>query len=81
MSIIGSDYMDRRILGRLTYDKGWEYIYIYIYFFILMPCIIDYVEINQLNAPNYILLYFPFALVPTCFGKTMPSSGSDYVHF
>jgi hypothetical protein len=26
--------------------------------FILIPCIIDYVEINQLNALNYILLHF-----------------------
>jgi hypothetical protein len=35
---------------------------------ILIPCIIDYVEINlQLNALNYILLFFTMA--PTCFGK------------
>jgi hypothetical protein len=30
-----------------------------------------YVEINQLNALNYILLYFTMA--STCFGKTVPS--------
>jgi hypothetical protein len=42
-----------------------------------------YVEINQLNALNYtcILLYFSFTMDPTCFGKTMPSSGSDYIPF
>jgi hypothetical protein len=51
------------------------------HFFILIPCIIDYVEINQLNALNYIFLYFSFAMAPTCFGKTMPYSGSDYVPF
>jgi hypothetical protein len=39
------------------------------------------VEINQLNALNYILLYSSFTMAPTCFGKTMPSSGSDYVPF
>jgi hypothetical protein len=38
---------------------------------ILIPCIIDYIEINQLNALNYVLLYFSFAMAPTCFGKTM----------
>jgi hypothetical protein len=27
-------------------------------FFIHIPCIIDYIEINQLNALNYILPYF-----------------------
>jgi hypothetical protein len=47
-------------------------------FLILIPCIIDYVKINQLNALNYILLYF-FTMTPTRFGKTMPSSGSGYV--
>jgi hypothetical protein len=47
-------------------------IYIYI---ILIPCIINYVEFNQLNSLNYILLYFSFALAATCFGKTMPPSG------
>jgi hypothetical protein len=36
-------------------------------FFILIPCIIDYVEINQLNALNYILLYFYFTMAPTKF--------------
>jgi hypothetical protein len=30
------------------------------------------VEINQLNALNYILLYFSYTMAPTCFGKTMP---------
>jgi hypothetical protein len=39
-----------------------------------------YVEINQLNVLNYIL-YFSFTTAPTCFGKTMPSSGSDCVPF
>jgi hypothetical protein len=41
----------------------------------------NYVVINQLNALSYILLYFSFTMDPTCFGKTMPSSGSDYVPF
>jgi hypothetical protein len=27
------------------------------------------VEINQLNAMSYILLYFSFTMAPTCFGK------------
>jgi hypothetical protein len=45
---------------------------------ILIPCIINYVEINQINALNYILLYFSFTMASTCFGKTMPSSGSSY---
>jgi hypothetical protein len=40
-----------------------------------------YVDINQLDALNYALLYFSFTMAPTCFGKTMPSSGSDYVPF
>jgi hypothetical protein len=47
--------------------------------FILIPCIIDYVEINQLNALNYILLYFSSTMAPTCFGKTMPSSERNIV--
>jgi hypothetical protein len=34
---------------------------IIVYFLILIPCIMDYVEINQLNALNYILHYFSFA--------------------
>jgi hypothetical protein len=38
-----------------------------------------YLETNQLNALNYIFLYFSFTMAPTCFGKTMSSSGSDYV--
>jgi hypothetical protein len=40
---------------------------------ILTPCIIDYVEINQINAVNYtrVLLYFSFTMARTCFGKTM----------
>jgi hypothetical protein len=48
---------------------------------ILIPCIIEYVEMNELNALNCILLYFSFTMAPTCFGKTMPSSGSDCVSF
>jgi hypothetical protein len=40
-----------------------------------------YGEISQLNALNYILLYFSFMMAPTCFSKTMPSSGSDYIPF
>jgi hypothetical protein len=47
----------------------------------LVRDIYDYVEINHLNALNYILLYFSFTMAPTCFGKTMPSSGRDYVPF
>jgi hypothetical protein len=39
------------------------------------------VGINQLNVPNYIILYFPITMAPTCFDKTMPFSGSDYVPF
>jgi hypothetical protein len=45
---------------------------------IFIPCIIDYVEINQSNALNFILPYFSFTMAPTCFGKTMPSSGSHF---
>jgi hypothetical protein len=48
------------------------------HFFILIPCIMDYVEINQ---PNELKLYsslFFLTMAPTCFGRTMPSSGSDY---
>jgi hypothetical protein len=52
-----------------------------IIFLILIPCIIDYVEINQLNALNYMLLYFSFKMVAACFGITMPSSGSENVPF
>jgi hypothetical protein len=48
---------------------------------ILIPCIIDYVEINQLNALNYIFIYFSFTMAATCFGKTILSSGSNYVPF
>jgi hypothetical protein len=40
---------------------------------------IDCVQINQLNALNYIPLYFSFTMAPICFSKTMPSSGSNYV--
>jgi hypothetical protein len=52
-----------------------------IFLFILTLRIVDYVEINQLNALNYILLCFSFTMAPTCFGKTMRSSGSDCVPF
>jgi hypothetical protein len=38
-------------------------------FLILIPCAIDYVEINILNALNYITLYFSFTVALTCFGK------------
>jgi hypothetical protein len=48
---------------------------------ILRECIIDHVEINQINSLNYTLIYFSFTMAPTCFGKTVPSSGSDYVPF
>jgi hypothetical protein len=54
---------------------------VHIFFFILILCIIDYVEINLPNALNYTLHYFSFTMAPTCFGKPMPSSGSDYVPF
>jgi hypothetical protein len=43
--------------------------------------IFTHVEINHLNALNYILLYFSFTMAPACFDKTMPSSGRDYVPF
>jgi hypothetical protein len=33
-------------------------------FFILIPCILEYVENNQQNALNYILLYFSFLQWP-----------------
>jgi hypothetical protein len=49
-------------------------------FYVLIPCIIDYIEINHLNALNYIVVYF-FTMAPTCFGKTVLSSGSDYIPF
>jgi hypothetical protein len=52
-----------------------------LYILMFIPCIIDYVDINQLNALNYIFLYFSFTMAATCFGKTMPSSGSGYVPF
>jgi hypothetical protein len=52
-----------------------------VFFFILIPCIIEYIQINQLNALNYILIYFSYTMADTCFGQTMPSSGSDYVPF
>jgi hypothetical protein len=42
---------------------------------IITPCILEYVENNQQNALNSIL----FMVVRTCFGKTMPSSRSNYV--
>jgi hypothetical protein len=35
-----------------------------------------YLEINQLNAPNCILLYFSFTMVPTCFGKKRHPQGA-----
>jgi hypothetical protein len=34
----------------------------------LIPCIVEYVENNEQNALNSILLYF-FTMAPTCFGK------------
>jgi hypothetical protein len=46
-------------------------------FFILTPCISDYVEINQPNALKLYISLFFLTMAPTCFGKTMPSSGSD----
>jgi hypothetical protein len=47
-------------------------------FLILIPCIIDYIEINQPNALKLCISLFFLTMAPTCFGKTMPSSGSDY---
>jgi hypothetical protein len=34
-----------------------------------MPCIIDYVEINQLNKLNLYASLFSFTMAPTCFGQ------------
>jgi hypothetical protein len=48
---------------------------------ILIPCIIDYVETKHLNAPKLYTPLFSFIMAPTCFGKTMSSSGSDYFPF
>jgi hypothetical protein len=39
------------------------------------------VEINQLNALKLYTSLFYFTMASTCFGKTMPSSGSDYFPF
>jgi hypothetical protein len=36
-------------------------------------------EINQLNAPKLYTSLFTYTMAPTCFGKTMPFSGSDYI--
>jgi hypothetical protein len=47
-------------------------------FFIFVPCIIDYVEINQPNALKLYISLFFLTMAPTCFGKVMPSSGSDF---
>jgi hypothetical protein len=48
---------------------------------ILIPCIINYIEINQLNALKLYTSLFSFTMAPTCFSKIMPSSGSDYFPF
>jgi hypothetical protein len=48
---------------------------------ILIPCILEYVESNQQNALNSYLFIFLFTIAATCFGKTMPSSGRNYVPF
>jgi hypothetical protein len=59
---------------------GLEAKYI-ICFFILIPCIIDYAETNQLNALKLYTSLFTYTMAPTCFDKTMPSSGSNYFSF
>jgi hypothetical protein len=40
-----------------------------------------YVEINQPNALKLYNSLFFLTVAPTCFGKTVPSSGSDYFPF
>jgi hypothetical protein len=48
---------------------------------ILLKHILFYAETNQLNALKLYTSLFSFTMAPTCFGKTMPSSGSDYFPF
>jgi uncharacterized membrane protein len=50
-------------------------------FYILIPCIIYYEEINQLIALKIYNSLFSFTMAPTCLGKKMPSSGSKHVPF
>jgi hypothetical protein len=49
--------------------------------FIHIPCIIDYAETNQINAPKLYTSLFTYTMAPTCFDKIMPSSGGDYFSF
>jgi hypothetical protein len=42
---------------------------------------VDYAETNQLNAPKIYTSLFTYTMAPTCCGKTMPSSESDYFSF
>jgi hypothetical protein len=59
------------VSGNCILMKDW-----YKVFFVLILCTIDHIVINQPNALNYILRYFSFTMAPTCFSKTLPSSGS-----
>jgi hypothetical protein len=43
----------------------------------LYLCVL-YVEINQPNALKLYISLFFLTTAPTCFGKTMPSSASEY---
>jgi hypothetical protein len=43
-------------------------------FLILIPCIIEYVEIDQ--QMHWAVYFFIYTMAPTCLGKTVPSSGS-----
>jgi hypothetical protein len=63
--------------ANLVYQKEQESTYVNC-FLILIPCIIDYVEVKQPNALKLYTFLFYLKIAPTCFGKTMPSSGSGY---
>jgi hypothetical protein len=41
----------------------------------------EYVEINQSNSPNYILLYFSFTMAPTCFGNARYKNTKEYQEY
>jgi hypothetical protein len=58
---------------------GWETLLYNIvqHFFILIPCIIEYAEIDQ--EMHWVAYFFIYTMARTCFGKAMPSSGRDWV--
>jgi hypothetical protein len=45
-------------------------------FLILIPCIIEYLAIDK--QMHWIVHFFIYTMAPTCFGKAMQKSGSDY---